>query len=126
MSHRLAEQITSLLLRHPYVVVPGLGGFIRERIPAYYDEAQSLVVPPKAELHFSQELSHSDGLLEESYATLLGVSLRRARLALEEDIKQLRQALIQDGAVRSALPHWPLRMLCWRQAMDMRHCRSLC
>ena len=99
MSHRLAEQITSLLLRHPYVVVPGLGGFIRERIPAYYDEAQSLVVPPKAELHFSQELSHSDGLLEESYATLLGVSLRRARLALEEDIKQLRQALIQDGAV---------------------------
>ena len=98
MSHRLAEQITSLLLRHPYVVVPELGGFIRQRIPAYYDEAKSVVVPPKAELHFSQELSHSDGLLEESYATLLGVSVRRGRLALEEDIKELRHALIQEGS----------------------------
>lgn len=98
MSHRLAEQITSLLLRHPYVVVPELGGFIRQRIPAYYDEAKSVVVPPKAELLFSQELSHSDGLLEESYATLLGVSVRRGRLALEEDIKELRHALIQEGS----------------------------
>ena len=42
-------------------------------------------------------MTHSDGLLEERYALLLGLSLRRARLVLEEEVSQLRHQLIQQG-----------------------------
>ena len=80
MNYRLAEQITFLLLRHHYVVVPQLGGFIREVLPASYNADKAIAYPPSAELHFNQELTHSDGLLE-------------------EEVKQLRHALIQMGAI---------------------------
>lgn len=97
MNSRLAEQISYLLLRHEYVVVPQLGGFIREKLPASYDRSKHLAYPPSAELHFNSEMTHSDGLLEERYALLLGLSLRRARLVLEEEVSQLRRQLIQQG-----------------------------
>lgn len=95
MKSRLTEQITYLLLRHAYVVVPQLGGFLCEVSPASYDPQRRVALPPRAELHFSAEMTHSDGLLEERYALLLGTSLRRARLVLEEEVRQLRQALVQ-------------------------------
>lgn len=97
MNSRLAEQISYLLLRHEYVVVPQLGGFIREKLPASYDRSKHLAYPPSSELHFNSEMTHSDGLLEERYALLLGLSLRRARLVLEEEVSQLRHQLIQQG-----------------------------
>lgn len=103
MTHRrLSEQLTYLLLRHAYVVVPELGGFLREDLPASYDAHQRVAHPPYAELHFSAELMHRDGLLEERYALVLGLSLRRARLVLEEDVRALRQELLLQGA--SVLP----------------------
>lgn len=98
MNSRLAEQISYLLLRHEYVVVPQLGGFIREQLPASYDRVKHLAYPPSAELHFNSEMTHSDGLLEERYALLLGLSLRRARLVLEDEVSQLRHQLIQQGS----------------------------
>ena len=97
MNSRIAEQISYLLLRHEYVVVPQLGGFIREKLPANYDPTKRLAYPPSAELHFNQALIHSDGLLEGRYAELLGLSLRRARLVLEEEVRQLRLSLIKQG-----------------------------
>ena len=102
MNSRLAEQISHLLLRHEYVVVPQLGGFIREQLPASYDRVKHLAYPPSAELHFNSEMTHSDGLLEERYALLLGLSLRRARLVLEEEVSQLRHQLIQQGSFHLA------------------------
>ena len=102
MNSRLAEQISYLLLRHEYVVVPQLGGFIREKLPASYDRSKHLAYPPSAELHFNSEMTHSDGLLEERYALLLGLSLRRARLVLEEEVSQLRHQLIQQGSFHLA------------------------
>ena len=102
MNSRLAEQISYLLLRHEYVVVPQLGGFIREQLPASYDRVKHLAYPPSAELHFNSEMTHSDGLLEERYALLLGLSLRRARLVLEEEVCQLRHQLIQQGSFHLA------------------------
>ena len=102
MNSRLAEQISYLLLRHEYVVVPQLGGFIREQLPASYDRVKHLAYPPSAELHFNSEMTHSDGLLEERYALLLGLSLRRARLVLEEGVSQLRHQLIQQGSFHLA------------------------
>ena len=102
MNSRLAEQISYLLLRHEYVVVPQLGGFITEQLPASYDRVKHLAYPPSAELHFNSEMTHSDGLLEERYALLLGLSLRRARLVLEEEVSQLRHQLIQQGSFHLA------------------------
>lgn len=97
MTSRLSEQLNYLLLLHNYVVLPQLGGFVRELLPASYHRERGVAYPPTSELHFNTELSHSDGLLEERYALLLGVSLRRARLVLEEDIRLVRQGLLHRG-----------------------------
>lgn len=102
MKSRLTEQITYLLLQHGYVAVPQLGGFLRELLPAGYDAQLRQAYPPRAELRFSKELVHSDGLLESRYAALLGMSLRRARLELEDDIRELRQQLLQQHSCELA------------------------
>lgn len=95
MSTRLAKHLESLLATEACVVVPGLGGFILEMMPARVDLSVHLAYPPQAELHFNEALSHHDGLLEALYAHIYGVSRRRARLLLEEDVRMLRQSLVR-------------------------------
>lgn len=102
MSHRLAKYIEQLLIQEACVVVPELGGFVLETIPAYWDEAQLLAYPPSVELHFQQALQHQDGLLESAYAKAYGLSLRRAKLMMQEDVRTLRQSLIRHR--REVLP----------------------
>lgn len=93
MDHRLAKHLEELLLRHHCVVIPSLGGFVMEECPAHYDEATHLAYPPHVRLGFNASLIHQDGLLVERYAGVYAVSLRRARLMLEDDVRRLRQSL---------------------------------
>lgn len=102
MSHRLAKYIEQLLIQEACVVVPELGGFVLETIPAYWDEAQLLAYPPSVELHFQPALQHHDGLLESAYAKAYGISLRRGKLMMQEDVRTLRQSLIRHR--RETLP----------------------
>lgn len=102
MNHRLAKYIEQLLIQEVCVVVPELGGFVLETIPARWDEGQLLAYPPSVELHFQPALQHQDGLLESVYAQTYGISLRRAKLMMQEDVRLLRQCLIRHG--RETLP----------------------
>ncbi|MDO4691858.1 MAG: SPOR domain-containing protein [Porphyromonadaceae bacterium] len=95
MSTRLAKHIEALLVQHTCVVVPGIGGFVLETLPARVDEAAHLAYPPRAELRFNEALSHYDGLLEGRYASVYGISMRRARIMLEEDARSLRSELVR-------------------------------
>lgn len=96
MSTRLSKHIESLLSRHSCVVVPGLGGFVLEVLPARLDREEHLAYPPSAALRFNEELTHHDGLLEQRYAHVYGISTRRGRIMIEEDVRALRAALVRS------------------------------
>lgn len=93
---RLSKHLEQLLERHLCVSLAGVGGFVLERIPAGYDTERMVAYPPSVVVRYHQSLSHNDGLMVESYARQYGVSLRRARIMLEEDIYSLRQELIRQ------------------------------
>lgn len=94
MVSRLAKHIGLQLLRHRCAVLPSLGGFVLEHVPARFDIESKLAHPPTTQVYFNEALTHHDGLMTESYAHQYGISLRRARIMLEEDIRSLRQTLV--------------------------------
>lgn len=96
MRYRLSRTLEHLLIDHDCVVVPQLGAFIREHQPAAWDASHSLVSPPSVVLRFNEALQHQDGLLLEAYTRTLGVSQRRAKLELEQDVSALRQTLVRE------------------------------
>lgn len=100
MAHqRLSEHINRCLAKTDCVIIPDLGGFITEVIPAGYNAEENRAYPPQEELHFNAALTHRDGVLEAAYATTYGISQRRARIMLDEDIKSLRSDLIKAKKV---------------------------
>lgn len=98
MTNRLASHIQEQLLSHECAVLPSLGGFVLEATPARFDMIDHLAYPPGVAVHFHEGLTHHDGLLAQSYATRYGISLRRARLMVDDDIRQLRQELVKSGS----------------------------
>lgn len=103
MNSRLASHIECTLLRHQCAVVPELGGFVLEVLPANYDAASGLAYPPTSTLRFQPALSHQDGLLVTDYAETYGISHRRARIMLEDDVRELRKSLVEHRTHH--LPH---------------------
>lgn len=100
MISRLTKHIEQLLGLHTCVVVPGLGSFMLELQPAYHDRVACLIHPTSSELRFNELLQHQDGLLAHSYSEAYGVSNRRARLILEEDVRILRNNLVHRRRVQ--------------------------
>ncbi len=96
MKNRLAKHIEQLLSRELCIVVRGLGAFVLEVKAAYWDKAELLAFPPSVSLHFNERLDYQDGFLEERYAEVYGISMRRARIMIDEDVRELRQELIKN------------------------------
>ena len=63
----LSRHIESLLLHHDCVIVPGLGGFGTQYVPARRIEEEFLFLPPYRSVGFNQQLVLNDGLLVQSY-----------------------------------------------------------
>ncbi len=97
--NRLISHIERSISMHKCVVVPSLGGFVAELLPARYDREDHLIYPPKEELRFNAALSVRDGILEDSYARAYGISHRRARVMLDDDVRALRAELVRSGRV---------------------------
>ncbi len=95
MKNRLAKHIEALLTRELCIVVRGLGGFVIEAKAAYWDKESLLAFPPSLVLHFNERLDYQDGFLEERYAEVYGISLRRARIMIDEDVRALRSELVK-------------------------------
>lgn len=96
---RLTTHIERLLLAHDCVIVPGLGGFVLQRIPAFYDSAKACFVPMRKEVVFNTTLQHNDGLLCESYMQAYQVSFQEAQRMMERDIEELKSVLYDEGRV---------------------------
>ncbi len=96
MKNRLAKHIEQLLSKELCIVVRGLGAFIIEQKAAHWNKEELLAFPPSVALHFNERLDYHDGFLEERYAEVYGISLRRARIMIDEDVRELRQELIKE------------------------------
>ena len=64
---RIISHIEKLLLKHDCVIVPHIGGFVLQHIPAHYEKDEQIFYPEQKEIVFNRELQHNDGLLSESY-----------------------------------------------------------
>lgn len=100
MRNRLAKYIEQLLIQHECVTIPSIGGFILEHSPAEWDATKNVAYAPGVAIRFNGALLHHDGLLIEHYALSLGISLRRAKLELEEDVRLLRQEILRTQSYR--------------------------
>lgn len=100
MRKRVVRQIEELLFKNEYVVVPGLGAFLRHTIPSEVDEAKGLIYPPKNSLSFNSSLSQSDGILLQSYVLRYGVSQKKAEALLKEDVEDLIRTIRATGLIR--------------------------
>lgn len=75
----IPQAIVELLYEQECVIVPGFGGFVRQRRPADFDYVQGRITPPSSLVTFNQNLMLDDGLLVEAYRIGNGCDLPTAR-----------------------------------------------
>tara|TARA_B110000503_G_scaffold142328_1_gene238772 strand:- start:5112 stop:6221 length:1110 start_codon:yes stop_codon:yes gene_type:complete len=90
MSH-IDTHLHRLFLDHDCVIVPGLGGFVCNRIPARYDALREELVPPAREVMFNERLIHHDGVLAQAVAVNEGLVYAEAMQAIEKEAGDLKQ-----------------------------------
>jgi hypothetical protein len=96
---RLVSHIEHLLRIHDCVIVPQLGGFVLQVVPAVYVEEEHLFRPMHKEVVFNAKLKHNDGLLSERYMEAYKVTFQRACRMLEEDVAVIRELLLKGVSV---------------------------
>jgi hypothetical protein len=90
------------------VIIPRLGGFVLQVVPASYAEEDHMFRPMHKEVVFNAKLKHNDGLLAERYMQAFGVTFQRACKMLEDDVAAISDELVkgltvQLGAVGSLI-----------------------
>lgn len=91
---RILPHIERLLLIHDCVIVPKLGGFVLQTIPASVHEDNTFS-PSFKEMTFNMTLQHNDGLLAEAYMKQYDVNFKKAELMIEEDVSEMKASLQQ-------------------------------
>jgi len=89
---KLISHIEFLLHTHNCVVVPDLGGFVVNVVPATCEGVSSFNAPA-CELAFNRDLHHNDGLLAQSFMKTDGISFELATKAIEQEVQELKKQL---------------------------------
>lgn len=93
----LSRHIESLLLHHDCVIVPGLGGFVTQYVPARRIEDELLFLPPYRSVGFNQQLVLNDGLLVQSYMQAYGTSYPETVKLIDSAVRELKDELQEKG-----------------------------
>lgn len=96
---RITSHIERLLFLHDCVVLPGLGGFVLQSMPAHYQPEIHAFTPMRKGVAFNPSLKHTDGLLESSYVQQYGVDYRQAQKMVQEDVESLKRMMHRMGRV---------------------------
>lgn len=88
---KIFRHIETLLRRHDYVIVPGLGGFVYQHRPAVV-MAES-IEPPLITISFNPLMNISDGLLAIEFSRIERISFREASVAIAHEVERLKSAL---------------------------------
>ena len=93
----LSKHIEILLLKHNCVIVPQLGGFIAQDVPARYIPEENLFLPPHRTVGFNPQLTLNDGLLVQSYMQAYDTYYPETLLLIEQAVSNLNAELQQQG-----------------------------
>lgn len=97
----LSRHIESLMLKHDCVIVPGLGGFVTQYVPARRVEGEQLFLPPCRTVGFNQQLTLNDGLLVQSYMQAYDTNYPETIKLINDAVKQLKQETAGKWRVRT-------------------------
>lgn len=90
---RLITYVERLLARYDCVVVPSFGAFLKESVAPRYIEEERRVYPGRERFSFNAAIKERDNLLEKEYARSYGISLRRARIMVDNEVVELQNTL---------------------------------
>lgn len=94
---RIDPHIRELLSAYDCVVVPDLGGFVANPIPARIDKEQHLFIPPGRAVVFNQNLTNNDGLLANKVALEQSVDYQEALTVIREYVLYCKTTLQEQG-----------------------------
>lgn len=90
----IATHVEFLLKRHDCVVLPGIGAFLCNYVPAHFDTVDSQRLnPPGRSLAFNPALCQSDGLLASSVARKEQISYEVASRTVADEVEVLMHQL---------------------------------
>lgn len=93
----LSRHIESLLLKHDCVIIPDLGGFITQYVPARRVVDEQILLPPYRSVGFNQQLTLNDGLLVQSYMQTYDTNYPETVKLINEAVSELKQTLLEKG-----------------------------
>ena len=86
---RLVQSIETILACYDCAVVPGLGGFLMNRVEARYDASSHRAFPAYRQVSFNAQLTFNDGLLAQVYQKTYGLSFEEANHAIKAAVDEL-------------------------------------
>lgn len=90
MTDQLGHIILNLLGDRTMVVLPGFGGFVKDRVGAELDALRNRIHPPKNTVIFNAKLNHNDGLLVAAIAEAKQIMYAEADVWMTDAISELR------------------------------------
>lgn len=93
----LSRHIEALLLKHDCVIVPGLGGFVTQYVPARRIADEELFLPPFRSVGFNPDLAINDGLLAQSYMHAYDTTFPESVKLIDEAVSSLKDELSKEG-----------------------------
>ena len=93
----LVRHIEYLLTEHDCVLVPGLGGFVLQYVPARFSEDRKSIQPPGKQITFNSSLSYNDGLLAQSLMRTLDIDYGKAVAMIEHWVDEIKRSFSEPG-----------------------------
>ncbi len=90
---KISKYIGELLFEYECIVIPGLGGFITNDIPAKIQNDQRTFLPPSKKIVFNAFLKTNDGLLINQIAKAENISYSDSKHKVESFVKKCFKAL---------------------------------
>lgn len=93
----ISQHLKTLLLEHNCVIIPELGGFVAQYVPAYFDTEAQKFFPPARKLAFNADLTMNDGLLIQSLMQTYDATFPEMQKAVEDKVADIKEELFTTG-----------------------------
>ncbi|MBP3228395.1 MAG: hypothetical protein J6M53_06410 [Bacteroidaceae bacterium] len=86
------------MLEHNCVIIPDLGGFVAQYVPARFDAESQKFFPPTRKVAFNAALTMNDGLLVQSLMQVYDSTFPEMQRVVEDKVADIKDSLFTDGA----------------------------
>ncbi len=93
----ISKYINKLLYLNDCVIIPGLGGFVTNYMPAEINEEQNFFYPPTKQILFNKKLNTNDGLLINAVAKSENTDYNAAKKYVSEFVQDIFTKLENDN-----------------------------